>query len=134
MLALLVALASLGAPAQAPLAELPVSLERIRDELKKPPAIDPNRPLEQPVATFRITIEHPRYVPTIEEWIRDEFKLTALQRQSAEWGAKCCGFNLLTAFDGLKKAYRRSKEERIRREIAAIVAELEARKKKDGKK
>jgi hypothetical protein len=129
MLALLVVV-TLQAPLQAPAAELPVSLERIRDELKKPPAIDPNRPLDQPVATFRIAIEHPRYVPTIEEWIRDEFKLTALQRQSAEWGSKCCGFNLLTAFDGLKRAYRRNKEERIRREVAEIVAaDLEARKK-----
>ena len=130
MLTLFVALASLGAAAQAPPAELPVSLERIREELKQPPAIDVNRPLEQPVATFRITIEHPRYVPTIEEWIRREFRLSALQRQSAEWGSKCCGLNLLSLASGLTKGIKEARQRRevrkIREQIARELAELEA--------
>jgi hypothetical protein len=130
MLTLFVALASLGAAAQAPPAELPVSLERIREELKQPPAIDANRPLEQPVATFRIRIEHPRYVPTIEEWIRREFRLSALQRQSAAWGSKCCGLNLLSLASGLTKGIKEARQRRevrkIREQIARELAELEA--------
>ena len=135
MLALLVALASLGAAFQAPPVELPVSLERIREELKSPPAVDFNRPIEGPVATFRTRVERRAWVPTIEEWVQKEFKLTALQRQSAEWGAKCCGINLLTVGSGLtkriKEARRRREVRRIREQIARELAELEARRKRE---
>lgn len=130
MLALLVTLVNLTALPQQPASVLPVSLDRVREELKKPPpAIDPDRPLEQPVATFRMVIEQPRFVPTIHEWIAREFTVTALQRQSAEWGEKCCGMNLISLWKGVARVRRRSEEARIRREVAQVVAELEARKK-----
>lgn len=136
MLAVLIVLsATLGAAPQQPPPEPPVSLERIRKELKKPPGIDLNMPLQMPVATFRARIEQRLYVLTVEEWIQKEFKLTALQRQSAEWGSKCCGINLLTVATGLtkriKEARQRREVRRIREQIARELAELEARRKRE---
>ena len=133
MLAVLIVLsAALAAAPQQPPPEPPVSLERIRKELQKPPGIDLTVPLQMPVATFRARIEQRLYVLTVEEWIQKEFKLTALQRQSAEWGAKCCGINLLTVGSGLTKriadARRRREVRKVREQIARELAELEARR------
>ncbi len=136
MLAVLIVLsATLAAVPQQPRVEPPVSLERIREELKNPPGVDFNRPIEGPVATFRARVERRAWVPTVEEWIQKEFKLTALQRQSAEWGSKCCGINLLTLGSGLTKsitgARQRREVRRIREQIARELAELEARRKRE---
>ena len=133
MLAVLIVLsAALAAASQQPPPEPPVSLERIRKELQKPPGIDLTMPLQMPVATFRARIEQRLYVLTVEEWIQKEFKLTALQRQSAEWGARCCGINLLTVGSGLtkriKEARRRREVRKVREQIARELAELEARR------
>ncbi len=130
MLALLIVLsAALGAAPQQP-GGAPVSLERIREELKKPPGIDLNRPLQVPAATFKTRVEQHVYVLTLDEWIRKEFKLTALQRQSAEWGAKCCGLNLLQVFTSTKRALRRREVRRIREQIARDLAQIEAARKR----
>lgn len=133
MLALLVMLAAgLGAepqtPGRAPESP-PVSLERIKKELKKPPGVDLNRPVQVPVATFKSSVER-SWVPTLEEWIQKEFALTALQRQSAEWGSKCCGINLGSLWKGVKNARQERKARKIREQIARELAELEARRKK----
>ncbi len=138
MLAVLIVLSvTLGAAPQQPPPDPPVSLERIRKELQKPPGIDLNMPLQMPVATFRTRIEQRLYVLTVEEWIQKEFKLTALQRQSAEWGAKCCGINLLSLATGLTKGIKEARQRRevrkIREQIARELAELEARRNKQKK-
>jgi hypothetical protein len=140
MFALLVALASLGAAPQAPAGELPVSVERIREELKRTPALDVNRPVEQPVATFRMRIEQRVYVLSLEDWIEKEFRLTALQRQSAAWAGTCCGGYVLASgaygvrldplIDRLEKALQRRRVRKIRERIARELAELEAARKK----
>jgi hypothetical protein len=41
-------------------------------------------PLQVPVAAFKISVEQRVYVLSFEDWIEKEFKLTSLQRQSAD--------------------------------------------------
>ncbi|HEU5314667.1 MAG TPA: hypothetical protein VFX49_01045, partial [Chloroflexota bacterium] len=74
-----------------------------------------------PVAKFRSGVDQRVYVPTLEEWIAREFKMTALQRQSFEWGAKCCGLNLLPIFKGLDEALERRKARKTREKIQAEI-------------
>lgn len=137
MLAFLVLSVSLGAAPQQATSVGPVSLERVREELKKPaPALDPNVPIQVPIATFRTRVEQRVYVPTLHEWIREEFKLTALQRQSADWAARCCdgyvfaggsyGVRLNPLFKSIGKALQRRRERKIREQIARELAQVEA--------
>ena len=69
---------------------------------------------------------------TLEEWIEKEFTLTPLQRQSAEWAARCCGISLDPLFNKLEEALRRRQVRKIREQIARELAELEAARKKAG--
>jgi hypothetical protein len=65
-------------------------------------------------------------------WLEKELKLSGLQRQSAEWGAKCCGIDLNVVFSSLEDALQRRRERKIREQIARELAELEAARKKAG--
>jgi hypothetical protein len=135
VLALVIVASSPGLEAapQAP-AGPPVSLERIRKGLAKAPArpFAFDKPLEAPVATFKSSVEQRVYVLSIEEWIHKEFSLTALQRQSAEWGSKCCGLSLAPLLKGVDRALQRRKVRKIRQEIARDLAQLEAARKTGG--
>jgi len=49
-----------------------------------------------------------------------------LQRQSADWSARCCGINLIQVAKGIDKAVQQEKERRVRAQIAREVAQIEA--------
>ena len=87
-------------------------------------------PLEVPVPTFKSSVEQRVYVLSLDEWLRKEFTLTPLQRQSAEWASKCCGFNLNQLGKSVQKALQRREERKIRQQIAGELAWLEAGTKK----
>jgi hypothetical protein len=135
----------LGAASQPPPPkDLPVSLDRIREEVPKTPPIrlELDMPVEPPVATFRTRVEQPVFVLSLEEWLEKELKLTELQRQSADWAAQCCGgygfangvyvVRLDPLFKKLGKALERRRVRKIREQIARELAELEAARKKAG--
>jgi hypothetical protein len=132
-IALLVCLSpGLAAAPQEPPKDLPVSLDRIRKELAKPPPARLDMPMQAPVARFTSRVDQRVYVLTLHQWIDKEFKLTALQRQSAEWGARCCGISLAPLLKGLEEALERRKTRKIREQIARDLAEIEAARKKAG--
>ena len=144
-LALVVCLsAALGAAPQQPAEDLPVSLDRIREELAKTPTtrLKVDMPVQLPVARFRTGVNQRIYVLTLDEWLEKEFKLSALQRQSADWAASCCGGYVLgfgsygvrldPLFASLEQALQRRKVRKIREQIAEELAALEAARKKAG--
>ena len=123
--------ASLGAAPQPPTGVPPVSVERIQEQLNKNPAPGlRDSSLQPPVATFRSGVEQRVFVLTFEEQLRKDFTLTLLQRQSADWGSRCCGISLSQLFDSMERALHRRKVRRIREEIRRELAELEAARKK----
>jgi hypothetical protein len=109
----------------------PDSVEHVRAGLNRTPSqslkFDARMPT--PVATFKVTVDERVFGLPIVEQLRKDFELTPLQRQSAEWRAKCCGFNLLTLADHIDKALQKWKEQRIRdrvsRELAEVIAAAE---------
>jgi hypothetical protein len=147
-LGLLALLASLPAASQTapqePEKDLPVSLDRIREGLEKTPTtrLKLDLPVQVPVATFRTRVEQRVYMLSFEEWLEKEFEMTDLQRQSADWAARCCGGYVLASgsfgisldplFDRLDRALKRRKLRKIREQIARELAELEAARKKAG--
>ena len=127
--------ATLAAAPQEPAEDLPVSVDRIRDELAKPPTglkLDMPLQLQVPVATFKTRVDQRVFVLPLEEWLEKELKLTGLQRQSADWGARCCGLSLDPLFKSLDDALKRRKVRKTREQIARELAELEAARKKGG--
>lgn len=134
LLILVVCAAGLEAAPQQPETVPGVSLERIREELEKPPPprLEPKAPVElRP--TFRSRVEGRPWVPTLEEHLHQEFDLSPLQRQSAEWRSRCCGFNLGVIFDHIEKVRREREERSVRAQIAHEIAVIEARKRNDVK-
>ncbi len=130
-------LSVLAAAPQQPPSAAPTSLDRVKKGLEKTaePRPDFNMPLRLPVATFKSGVEQRVFVPTFEEWLRKEFALTALQRQSAQWASQCCGVRLYgvdasNVMTTLGRAWRRRQERKVREHIARELAELEARRKK----
>jgi hypothetical protein len=117
-----------AAPQEPPTTDLPVSLDRIREELAKPPGtgLKLDMSLQVPVATFTTRVDQRRYVLTLEEWLEKEFKMDAFERQSAAWAAKCCGIGLDPLLERLDKALQRRRVRKIREQIARELAELEA--------
>jgi len=89
-------------------------------------------PLQVPVARFKTRVDQRVYVLSLEDWIEKEFKLTALQRQSADWAANCCGVRLDPLFKSLEKALQRRRVRKIREQIARDLAQIEAARKKAG--
>ncbi len=84
------------------------------------------------MATFRTRVDQRVFVLPLEDWLEKELKLTGLQRQSADWGARCCGISLDPLFKSLDDALKRRKERKTREQIARELAELEAARKKGG--
>ena len=109
-----------------------VSVERLREELEKPPPprLQPKVPVPlRP--TFKSRVEGRPWVPTLEEHLHDEFDLTPLQRQSAEWSSRCCGFDLGLIFDQIERVNREREERRVRAQIAHEIAVIEERRRQD---
>jgi hypothetical protein len=140
-IALLVCLSPrIAAAPQEPPKDLPVSLDRIRKELAKPSPARLDMPMPTPVAKFTSRVDQRVYVLTLHEWIDKEFRLTALQRQSADWAAGggyvlasgSWGARLDPLFERLEKALERRKVRKIREQIARDLAEIEAARKKAG--
>jgi hypothetical protein len=123
--------AGLAAAPQPPAGVPPVSVERIQEQLNKNAAATlRDMSLQPPVATFRSGIEQRVFVLTFEEQLRKDFTLNLLQRQSADWGSRCCGLSLSQLFNSVEKALDRRKVRKIRQQIARELAELEAVRKK----
>jgi len=102
-------------------------VQHVRQQLDKPqvPTIK-NAPPPRPLPTFRSSVDHRVWVLTLEEQLHKEFDLTPLQRQSADWSARCCGINLIQVAKGIDKAVQQEKERRVRAQIAREVAQIEA--------
>jgi len=125
--------APLEAAPQAAAQGLPVSVDRIREELSEPPPrLKLDTPVEAPVARFKTRVDQQVWVLPFGEWLEKELKLVGLQRQSADWGAKCCGIDLTVVFNSLEDALQRRRERKIREQIARELAELESARKKAG--
>lgn len=129
--ALVVSSATLGAEPQQPDGVPPVSLDRIREGLEQPPALQVKTdvPLQRP-PTFKSRVDQRVFVPTLEEVLHKEFDLNDLQRQSAEWAAKCCGFDIGQLVDLIDKARRDRTIRKTREQIARELAELDAARRK----
>jgi hypothetical protein len=109
----------------------PASVEHVRATLNRTPSqslkFDARMP--EPVATFRVSVDTSVFGLSIVDQLRKEFELTPLQKQSAEWRAKCCGINLLSIADAIQKGVRQWNENRIHdrvsRELAEVIAAAE---------
>jgi hypothetical protein len=126
--------ATLGATPQEPTKDPDVSLDRIREELAKPPptGLKLDMPLQVPVATFKTGVEQRVFVLPLEDWLEKELKMGVLQRQSADWAAKCCGIGIDPLLKSMKDALQRRKERKIREQIARELAQIEAAREKAG--
>jgi hypothetical protein len=103
------------------------SVQHVRTQLDKPqtPTLK-NAPPPRPLPTFRSSVDGRVWVLTLEEQLHKEFDLTPLQRQSADWSARCCGINLMQVAKGINKAFQQAEERRVRAQIARELAEIEA--------
>jgi hypothetical protein len=126
-----VSAATAGAAPQQPDSVPPVSLNRIRQGLAQAPALrlEADMPLQLP-ATFKSRVDQRVFVLTLQEELHREFDLNELQRQSAEWASKCCGYNLGQLVKSANEALRGRKIRKTREQIARELAELEAARKK----
>jgi hypothetical protein len=98
-----------------------VSLDAIKRSLEKPS----QRliiPTPGPIATFKVEVRR-SYMPDFREHLHSLFKLTPIQRQSAEWASRAPGINLLELAKGTRNAWREREEQEVRK---AVAAELEA--------
>jgi hypothetical protein len=120
--------ASLEAAPQQPGSDVFLSLERIREQLEKPPPrqLTPDVPVQLAVATFKTRVDQRVFVPSLAEHLHKEFDLNPLQRQSAEWASKCCGFNLGQLAKSVNDALRDRRIRKTREQIARELAELDA--------
>ena len=75
--------------------------------------------------TFKVRVDQRVFVPTLEEHLHKEFDLNLLQRQSADWASRCCGFNLGTVVEYFETALRNRTIRKTREQIARELAELE---------
>jgi len=109
----------------------PDAVEHVKAALNRTPSqslkFDARMPT--PVTTFKVSVDARVFGLSVVDQLRKEFELNPLQRQSAEWRAKCCGINLLSVADQIEKAVRQWKEERIHdrvsRELAEVIAAAE---------
>jgi hypothetical protein len=130
--------ATIGAAPQAPQApQQPdsvagASLDRIKGKLAKAPAreLKPDAPVPLRAPTFRSRVDQRVFVLTLEEALHKEFDLNDLQRQSAEWASKCCGFNIGQLVEMVDHAMKEREIRKIREQIWRELSELEAARKK----
>lgn len=118
--------ATLAAAPQEPTSVSSFSLERIRQQLEKPPAqpLNLDGQLHLPVATFKTSVERRRFTLTLEEELHKEFELNLLQRQSRDWASRCCGYNLNQLATSVKKGLQRRKARKIREQVGRELAEV----------
>ncbi len=118
--------ATVGAAPQQPDGLPAVSLDRIREGLEQAPALrlETSVPLQAP-PTFKSRVDQHVFVPTLEQELHRQFDLNALQRQSADWAARCCGYDIGSM---LKAVDRVRRERQIRKTRAQIARELAALK------
>ena len=109
-----------------PAGEPPLSLERIREGLERPPPRHLTPAVPEPLrVTFKARVDQRVFVPTLEEHLHKVFDLNLLQRQSADWASRCCGFNVGELVTHLENALRNRKIRKTREQIARELAELE---------
>jgi hypothetical protein len=122
---------TLRAAPQPPATVSPVSLDRIREELAKTrrQGLKLDVPMPVPVPTFKSRVDQRAFVLTLEEALHKEFDLNDLQRQSAEWASKCCGYDVGQLVKIVDEALKRRKIRKTREQIARELAELEAARK-----
>ena len=118
--------ATLAAAPQEPTSVSSFSLERIRQQLEKPPAqpLNLDGQLHLPVATFKTSVERRRFTLTLEEELHKEFELNLLQRQSRDWASRCCGYNLNQLATSVKNGLQRRKARKIREQVGRELAEV----------
>lgn len=104
----------------------PVSLDRVRAGILKPRALELGPLPLLPVATFRTKVEQVRFVLTFEERLWEELELTDLQRQSTDWGSRCCGMGLGAALAPIGRALKGRRERKIQERIARELEALRA--------
>ena len=106
----------------------PTSIERIKDKLDTGPwqGIKLDVPIPPARPTFKARVDQKVFVQTLEEALHKEFDLNDLQRQSAEWSAKCCGYDIGALIKSIDKALDQRKIRKTREQIARELAELEA--------
>jgi hypothetical protein len=123
--------ATLAAAPQQPDSAPPVSLDRIKERLARPARdFKPGEPVQLRVPTFRSRVDQRVFVLTLEEALHKEFDLNELQRQSAEWRAKCCGISIGQLLEMAGDAMRARKIRKTQEQIWHELAELEAARKK----
>ena len=117
----------LHAAAQQPAGEPPVSLDRIKEELARTrgPGLELDVAMPDPLPTFKSRVDQRRFVLTLEEALHKQFDLNDLQRQSAQWASKCCGYDVGRLFNAVEKARHERKIRKTREQIARELAELE---------
>jgi hypothetical protein len=111
-------------PAEERAAAPPVSLNRIREGVVRTPALRLDQ--KPPTPTFRTTTEGRVLMLPFQEYLRQQLELTPLQRQSADWASRCCGFDLGQLFKGLEQALDRRRTRTIHERISRELANLEA--------
>jgi hypothetical protein len=124
--ALAVSGATLEAAPQQPNDAPPVALDRIRDGLDRAPALQLKTDVPLQVPTFRSRVDQRVFVLTLEEALHRDFDLNIIQRQSADWASKCCGFDLGQIVRIVDKAMEDRQIRKTREQIYRELAELEA--------
>jgi hypothetical protein len=127
--AMLVYAPVIRAAPQEPGTSPPLSFERIKEGLDRPPPpkLRPAVPVRFP-PTFKSRVDRRAFVPTLEEHLHKEFDLNLLQRQSAEWASKCCGLDIGWLARHVEKALRERTIRKTREQIARELAELNKRR------
>ena len=113
-----------AAPQQSSAADLPVSLEHIREGLEKPEEGLLAFPPPAPLPRFGTTVEGKRFMLSFEEQLHKDLEPTLLQKQSREWASKCCGMDVGALFKGIDRALQQRRARKIREEIARELEEL----------
>lgn len=121
---------TLGATPQQADSAPPLSLDRVREGLEKAPALKVDARSERLQPVFRSRVDQRRFVPTLEEHLHKEFDLNELQRQSADWASKCCGYDLSQLVKIVHDSWQGHQIRKTREQIARELAELEAARKK----
>jgi hypothetical protein len=84
----------------------------------------------QPPAVFKSRVDQRVFVLTLQQELHKAFDLNVLQRQSAAWASKCCGYDLGQLVKSANEALRAGKIRKTREQIARELAALEAARKK----
>lgn len=122
--------ATLGAAPQQPTDVPPVGLDRIRDGLEHAPALQLKTDVALQLPTFKSRVDQRVFVLTLEEALHRDFDLNIIQRQSADWASKCCGYDLGQLVKLVDKAVEDRKIRKTREQIWRELAELEAARRK----